>query len=382
MILIIYEKNDKLNFEQINRYLNIDYEENKNKDNNEDNSKFYDEKEFLNDDIYEEMINKINPYLEKFGLIPYMYFKVKANDKKIKRRLINDTLKNENYDNHEKYLENKFAEYDYFYAIDVNFWNLLMNEGVEAPDYINNSRIAEEINIVTEEEKINEEIGKIIENKKREKNKNEEKEKGKKEEKEKNDKKKIKDNKTEENNDKEKIKNKENKNQEKEKNGDNKEIKDKSEKKDKDKEKNKEKIKAIEIEGDKINNIKEEKNNENTNNITEKNNHDINDNNKESGIEKNEYEYIVTKQGKLKKGLQYKKDFIVVCGQLYQILKTNYKQDYIIKLTKLETLIDLNRYNKNEEKKESQAIPNKEEKKVNDKDEKKIKKIIKRIIKK
>ena len=225
MILIIYEKNDKLNFEQINRYLNIDYEENKNKDNNEDNSKFYDEKEFLNDDIYEEMINKINPYLEKFGLIPYIYFKVKANDKKIKRRLINETLKKENYDNHEKYLENKFAEYDYFYAIDVNFWNLLMNEGVEAPDYINNSRIAEEINIVTEEEKINEEIRKIIENKKREKNKNEEKEKRKKEEKEKNDKKNIKDNKTEENNDKEKIKNEENKIQEKEKNYDNKEIK-------------------------------------------------------------------------------------------------------------------------------------------------------------
>ena len=56
---------------------------------------------------------------------------------------------------------------------------------------------------------------------------------------------------------------------------------------------------------------------------------------------KNNIGNIVTKQAKLKKGLKYKKDFIVVCGQLYQILKTNYKQDYIIKLTKLKTLIDL-----------------------------------------
>ena len=111
------------------------------------------------------MINKLNPYLENFGMVPYMYLKVKANDKTIKKRLIYDFLKTENIDNHEKYLENKFADYDYFYAIDINFWNYLMDENGEAPDYINNSRIAEEIIIVKEEEKMEEEI-RIIQNKK------------------------------------------------------------------------------------------------------------------------------------------------------------------------------------------------------------------------
>ena len=79
----------------------------------------------------------------------------------------------------------------------------------------------------------------------------------------------------------------------------------------------------------------------------------------------------------MKKGLKYKKDFIVVCGQLYQVLKTNYNQDYIIKFTKLETVIYFNKNNKNKEKNDGQIIQNneekKEEKKANDEDKNKAK---------
>ena len=87
-------------------------------------------------------------YFSYFFFNFLLLFKVKAKDKRIKRRLVKDILKNENIDNYEKYLENKFDEYDFYYAIDINFWNILMNENEEAPDYINNSKIAEEINII------------------------------------------------------------------------------------------------------------------------------------------------------------------------------------------------------------------------------------------
>ena len=88
--------------------------------------------------------------------------------------------------------------------------------------------------------------------------------------------------------------------------------------------------------------------------------------NKLDKLQKNYYEKIIPKQGKLKKGLKYRKDFIVVCGQLYQVLKTNYNQDYIIKFTKLETLINLNKNNKkekDEDKKEAIKNEIKDEKK-------------------
>ena len=259
MILTIYGQ-ENLNYAQINKYLNINYEKNNAIVN--DNSGLYDEKGFLNNDKFKEMINKLNPYLESFGLIPYKYLKVKVNDKEKIKIIINNFLKNESDGKLEKYLEKNFNECSSFYAIDVKFWNSLINKNDVAPDYINNSRIAEEINIVTEEEKIKKEI--------------------------------------EEQREKEKDK----------------------------------------------------KNIKNADNIKEKY---VNDNN----------ENIEAKPAKLKKGLKYKNDFIVVCGQLYEILNTNYKQDYIIKFTKLQTEIDLNKDNNNEEKKENDE----NEKKNNEKGE-------------
>ena len=235
------------------------------------------------------MINNLNPHLESFGLIPYKYLKVEVNDKEKIKIIINNFLKNESDGKLEEYLEKNFNECSSFYAIDVNFWNSIINKNDVAPVNINNSRIAEEINIVTEEEKIKKEI-KLIE----EQSKNE-------------------------------------------KEGQNKKDKKKN-KKEKDKKKNKKE--------------KDKKNNKNAYNIKGKN---INDNN----------ENIEAKPAKLKKGLKYKNDFIIVCGQLYEILSTNYKQDYIIKFTKLQTKIYLNKDNNNEEKKENDE----NEKKNNEKGE-------------
>ena len=190
MILTICEEKNKLTYDQINKYLNIDYNESENNINTEDIS--YEENDFITNNIFDEMINKINPHLDNFGLLPYLKFNVKAKDKKIKRRLVKDILKNENIDNYEKYLENKFDEYNYFYAIDINFWNILMNENEEAPDYINNSRIAEEVKIIKEEDKIIQEIQKIQQDKEREKNEKKNKKKKEKKEKENKNKDKVK----------------------------------------------------------------------------------------------------------------------------------------------------------------------------------------------
>ena len=87
MILKIYGQEKNLDYAQINKYLNIEYKNNKIIVN--DNSQLYDEKGFLNNDIFEEMINNLNPYLESFGLIPYKYLKVKVNAKEKIKIIIN-----------------------------------------------------------------------------------------------------------------------------------------------------------------------------------------------------------------------------------------------------------------------------------------------------
>ena len=187
------------------------------------------------------------PHLEIFGLLPYLLFEAKTNDSKIKRKLVKYIFKSKKIDNFETYLETHFNECKFFYVIDINFWNALMDEKEEIPDYINNSRIAEEINIITEKDKFekeeyNERVKEIEEeNKKKAKNKNKTKDK-------------KDDKKTKENND--------------------------------------------------------------------------NDNVIQDSIEDNkikEIESMVTKDAKLKKNLKFQKDFIILCDDLYKIIKNNYK---------------------------------------------------------
>ena len=76
---------------------------------------------------------------------------MKINDKKLRKRLINDVLNGEDIladIGSEKYLEKNLEQSIYFYAIDINFWHLLLEPKANAPDYLDNSKIAEEINVM------------------------------------------------------------------------------------------------------------------------------------------------------------------------------------------------------------------------------------------
>lgn len=65
----------------------------------------FNEEEFLNsNNIFDDLILKLIPHLEMFELLPYLVFNAKTNDKNIKRKLINETLKSKNIANHEIYL--------------------------------------------------------------------------------------------------------------------------------------------------------------------------------------------------------------------------------------------------------------------------------------
>ena len=260
MISMINQNKAKLSYEEISKYLNIEEKgENKEIKNeiNEKNNKLYDEIVFMNDNIFDDMIKKLNTSLENFGLLPYLEFKVKSEDKIIKKRLINDILRNNSIDNYENYLENEFEACEYFYAINKSFMDTLMDPNAEAPDFIDNENIAEEINIIKEEDRYRqleaERVEKIM---KEERKKREKKEK-----------------KTNNNNDKKKT------------------------------------------------------------NINEKEENNDHSNEKKINIE--------TKNARLKPGLKYKKDFILLCGQLFTVINNNYQINYKIQIKKIQEIINL-----------------------------------------
>ena len=314
MMATAYNSCDKkLTLSQIERYLKLDSSENENIINI---NEIYEEEELLKENsILDNMIKKINSEIENFGLLPYLLFKVKTNNKKVKRKLIQIILKNEGIDNCDKYLEKNFVDSDDFYAIDINFWNKLMNENEEAPDYVNNSNIAEVIELTKEEGKLEQEIYDLNQkNYQKSLKKNEKKDKT-------------------ENIDKGNIKKEENK-----KNNN---------------------IKEEETKKKEENNIKE-------NDIKENNNKESNI--KDENDNKNEDIIIMTKQANLKKGLKYKKDFIILCGELYKLLKNNYKFDYLIKLKKINKIIRL-KDNKNNDKKENSSQNEEEKEKKEEKKE-------------
>ena len=206
MISFINKNEEKISFGEIAKYLKIvkkekkkeeNNDENKNEikeenkneiieennimENNDANDELFDEESFMKNERIENLVKNMNPSIEKFGLLPYLDFRLKTDDKKIRKRLINDLLKDNNFVNHEKFLESQFEDCDYFYPINIDFWNILIDPNKDAPDYINNSNIAEEIVIEKEEDRYrkieNERIKKIFEE---EKKKKEEKEKKKK----------------------------------------------------------------------------------------------------------------------------------------------------------------------------------------------------------
>ena len=318
LISFVNKNEPKLPYNEIAKYLKIEKkDENKNeikeekeeniiilnkedKENNNDNNELYDEAAFIKDEKFDEMIKDMNPSLEKFGLLPYLEFRLKTDDKKIRKRLINDILKNNNIESHEKYLESQFEDCDSFYAIDMKFWNVLMDPNKDAPEYINNSKIAEEIKIEKFEDKYRkieeERVKKVLEETKKKREENEKKKKS-------GFFSNFSSKKNEENNKKEK--------------------KDEKEKeKEKEKVENKEENKKIEIK---------------------------------------------TKNARLKKGVKYNQDFIIICGPLFNQLRNNYQIDYIIKMKKFQELIDLSEKPTKEEKKEDEKPKEKEKEDDNEK---------------
>ena len=308
MISTINKNQAKLTYKQISEYLDINEEKkeedksdtnnpneiNTDSDNAVNRNGFFDEEDFMKNEIFNEMFNKLKIPLENFGLLPYTEFKVKTSNKQIRKKLINDLLNRDNIGDHEKYLEKHFETSDFFYAIDVKFWNDLMDPNHEALDFLDNSRIADEVNIITEEQRYrnieNERMTKVMEEERKKREA------------------------------KEKKKNK------------------------------------------KIINKKDEKQNQETNE------------NNEKKKEEEKKKVIVTKIAKLKPGLKYKTDFIILCGKLYDIVKTNYQMNYVIRIKKIQEIISLNpkqQINENEiDKDKSQETKDKENKETQDESKK------------
>ena len=264
------KKENRLTYKQITKYLNVENsgEDKKNENNNEmNNNGSYDEDDFIKNEIFDEMINKMETSLDNFGLLPYLEFKVKTNDKNVRKRLINDVFNEDIFadgGNYEKYLEKNFEQGIYFYAIDINFWKFLIDPKADAPDYLDNSKIAEEINIMKMED-----IYKKIES--------------------------------------ERI----------------------SRQLEEERKKREEKEKKIKKNKNKENQIQNQVNNEQS-----------------KTNEENKIKEIKTKSAKLKQGMKFQKDFIIVNDDLFRILENNYKIDFIIKIKKIQEIIDFNKNQK------------------------------------
>ena len=303
MISTINKNRSKLTYDQIAKYLEIKEEKEEEKNKNEiisekNTDDMFDGESFLKNEKFNEMINKLGVSLENFGLLPYSEFKVKTKNKKIRKKIIMDLLIREDINNYEKYLETNFDENDYFYAIDINFWNILIDPNADAQDYIDNSKIAEEINIITEEQRY-----RNIENERQRK------------------------------------------------------------------------IQEEEWKKREENERRKNRGKNNNNNINNNNNNNINTNNEINTVKKEE-EIVQSKKANLKPGLKYNKDFIIICGKLFDILKTNYKINYIIKIKKITERITLNQnpnliQKENETETETDTPKENKEKKEEKKEDKK-----------
>ena len=100
--------------------------------------------ESLNDPIINAEIDTYIGYMENLGLLPYLKFGVKNESQDLKKKIVNFIL---NEKTAEEYLIENFDNCEFFYPINMEFWNSLIEKG-KIPDIeINNSIIAEEDNI-------------------------------------------------------------------------------------------------------------------------------------------------------------------------------------------------------------------------------------------
>ena len=245
----------------------------------------------IEDSIINAKINEYIGYMDNLGLLPYIRYNLDTEDEELKKKIIKFILNGKTI---EKYLEENFDKCNKFYPVNIDFWNVLIDNEVGSGNKekselkINNLLIAERDEIY------------YIEKKKDENNKDKGFEKG-----------------------KEKIYHKKQDNTEN--NIKNLEKKQKNETK----------------ENNSINKEKKE---------TEKETDETNGKNllKEKDEIKEKSEKKVCIKGKLKNGVQYTKDYVILCDDIYEKISRYFEFDCLVELEK--TII-YNEPKKEEEKK-------------------------------
>ena len=136
MILAISNEKTSIKASQLAKILKIENKEFK-------PSGTIDEKKFLSieDPIINSEIDTYMGYIETFGLLPYLKFGVKPIGQDLLKRIINFIL---NKKTAEEYLIENFDKCDYFYPINMTFWNSLIEPNIAPEIEMNNSTIAEE----------------------------------------------------------------------------------------------------------------------------------------------------------------------------------------------------------------------------------------------
>ena len=181
MILTISNEKTSIKVSQLAKILQIDNKEFK-------PSGTIDEKKFLSieDPIINSEIDTYMGYIDTLGLLPYLKFGVKPIGQDLLKRIINFIL---NKKTAEEYLIENFDKCDYFYPININFWNSLIEPNMAPEIEMNNYNIAEEDEIYytkrkevkkgkkeNEEQKVGEQDKSQQENEQNNKNKEENKE--------------------------------------------------------------------------------------------------------------------------------------------------------------------------------------------------------------
>ena len=139
MILTIANAKSSIKMSELIKILQIE-----NKDYNPSGT--IDEKKFesLNDPIINVEIDIYIGYMDNLGLLPYLKFGVKIESQYLKKKIVNFIL---NERTAEEYLNDNFDNCQYFYPINIEFWNSLMEKGRTPEIEINNSLIAKEDDI-------------------------------------------------------------------------------------------------------------------------------------------------------------------------------------------------------------------------------------------
>ena len=139
MLLTIFNEKSSIKASQLGKILQIENKEYK-------SSGAIDENSFISskDPIINSEIEAYIGYMDTFGLMPYLKFNVKPIGQELKKKIINFIL---NKRTAEEYLVENFDDNNVFFAINMPFWNSLVNPEEFPEIEVNNSIIGEEDDI-------------------------------------------------------------------------------------------------------------------------------------------------------------------------------------------------------------------------------------------